>query len=251
LRHLSLGYLDTTLAQTKQDMGDSWTTVGLNRNIREITRLAINLAEEINIEGHTIKKHADDLYQLFWSKHGFEKTAAVALDMGQFIQHMQALEKVTEEFCSSPVNLLTEKNFLIRKFFLGLGVQIQAIFEQAHLDCTHWLNLVIGELKNQISTHKIALDQRAESLMQAHNNADQVVKNIAATEKDLAKYQEQSNQLDATLLKLMRSVQFNTDSHQEHSTGDTGTLLHLNIAATTGAGEREGKPSIKYDAPFI
>lgn len=251
LRHLSLGYLDTTLAQTKQDMGDSWTTVGLNRNIREITRLAIKLAEEISTEGHIIKKQADDLYQLFWSKHGFEKTEAIPLDMSQFIQHMQALEKVTEEFCSSPVNLLTEKNFLIRKFFLGLGVQIQAIFEQAHSDCTHWLNLVIGELKNQISTHKAALDQRAESLMQAHNNADQVIKHIAATEKDLVKHQEQSNQLDATLLKLMRSVQFDTDNHKQYANGDSGTLRHLNIATVNGSAERESKPSIKYDAPFI
>lgn len=250
LRHLSLGYLDTTLAQTKQDMGDSWTTVGLNRNIREITRLAINLAEEISIEGHTIKKHADDLYQLFWSKHGFEKTEAVQLDMRHFIESIQALEKVTEEFCTSPANLLTEKNFLIRKFFLGLGVQIQAIFEQAHLDCTHWLNQVIGELKNQISVHKHALDQRAESLMESHNNADKVIKNIASAEKDLIKYQDQSNQLDATLLKLMRSIKFNTDNHKEHTT--ESSVLQLNAAARNGASERENsKPNIKFDAPFI
>lgn len=250
LRHLSLGYLDTTLAQTKQDMGDSWTTVGLNRNIREITRLAINLAEEINIEGHTIKKHADDLYQLFWSKHGFEKTEAISLDMHHFIENIQALEKVTEEFCASPVNLLTEKNFLIRKFFLGLGVQIQAIFEQAHLECTHWLNLVIGELKNQISTHKIALDHRAEALMESHNNVDKVVKNIALTEKDITKNLAQANELDAILLKLMHSVKFNTESPQDGLAGSLPTtrLAHSN---SNVASENENNPSPKFDAPFI
>jgi len=55
LRHLSLGYLDTTLEQAKQDMGGSWTTVGLNNSMRELTRLATNLAEEITIEGQMIK----------------------------------------------------------------------------------------------------------------------------------------------------------------------------------------------------
>jgi len=139
---------------------------------------------------------------------------------------------------------------LIRKFFLGLGVQIQAIFEQAHLDCTHWLNQVIGELKNQISVHKNALDQRAESLMESHNNADKVIKNIASAEKDLIKYQDQSNQLDATLLKLMRSIKFNTDNHKEHTTENS--ILQLNISAKNGIGERENsKPNIKFDAPFI
>lgn len=214
LRHLSIGYLQTTLAQARQDMGDSWTTLGLNKSIRDIARLANSLAEEISTEGHIIKKHADDLYQLFHTKHGFEKTAAIELDMSRFIRDIQALEAVTEEFCASPVNLLTEKHFLIRKFFLGLGAQIQTIFEQMHLDCNRWLNSVIGELKNQINVHKSALDKRAESLMESHDNVDKLIKNIAQAEKGFAVYQAQSNQLDTILLKLMRCIKFSPEKPQ-------------------------------------
>jgi hypothetical protein len=211
LRHLSLGFLDTTLEQTKQDMGDSWTTVGLNRSIRALTRLTISLAGEIKVEGSAIKKHADDLYHLFWSKHGFEKTEAVELDMGNFIHNMQALEKITDDFCSNPINVLTEKRFLIRKFYLGLGAQIQENFEQAHTDCNRWLNVVIGELKTQISSHKKSLDKRAESLMESHENADKLIKNLEAAEKDFSKLLTQSNELDAILLRLMRSAKFDAN----------------------------------------
>ncbi|PKO53680.1 MAG: hypothetical protein CVU27_00950 [Betaproteobacteria bacterium HGW-Betaproteobacteria-20] len=208
LRHLSLGYLNTTLEQTKQDMGDSWTTVGLNRSMRALTKLASNLAEEIRLEGAVIKKQADDLYQLFSSKHGFEKTEARVLDMSNLIQNMQSLEKVTDEFCTDPLNVLTEKRFLIRKFYLGLGAQIQAAFEQSHADCNQWLNTVIGELKTQINAHKKSLDKRAESLMQSHSSADKLLKHLELTEKDFTKLQSQSNQLDAILLKLMRYAKF-------------------------------------------
>lgn len=211
LRHLSLGYLDTTLERTKQDMGDSWTTVGLNRSMRALTKLANNLAEEIQFEGNMIKMHADDLYHLFWSKHNFEKTEAIELNMVKFIQTMQALEKVTDDFCSDPVNMLTEKSFLIRRFYLGLGVQIQMAFEQAHADCTLWLNVVIGELKTQISAHKKSLDIRAESLIESHNNADKLLKNLELAEKEFSKLLQQSNHLDAILLKLMRCAKFNAD----------------------------------------
>lgn len=212
LRHLSLGYLDTTLEQAKQDMGDSWTTVGLNKSMRELTRLANKLAEDITIEGNTIKKHADDLYHLFWSKHGFEQTGALPLNMGNFTHNIQALEKITEDFCADPVNMLTEKRFLIRRFFLALGAQIEAIFEQAHADCNKWLNDVIGELKAQINVHKNSLDKRAQSLMESHNSADKLIKNLDAAENDYAKCQQQANQLDAILLKLMRGAKFNTET---------------------------------------
>jgi len=211
LRHLSLGYLDTTLEQTKQDMGDSWTTVGLNKSMRTLTKLANNLAEEIKLEGSAIKKHVDYLYHLFWSKHSFERTEAIELNMDKFIQDMQALEKITNDFCTDPVNVLTEKSFLIRRFYLGLGTQIQMTFEQAHTDCTLWLNVVIGELKTQINAHKKSLDKRAESLMESHNSADKLIKNLELAEKEFSKLLQQSNQLDTILLKLMRCAKFNTE----------------------------------------
>ena len=239
LRHLSLGYLDTTLEQTKHDMGDSWTTIGLNKGIRTLTKLAINLAEDIKQEGHTIKKHADDLYHLFWSKHNFEKTEAIALDMTSFISNMQALEKITNDFCTDPINVMTEKRFLIRKFYLGLGAQIQANFEQMHIDCNRWLNIVIGELKTQISSHKKSLDSRAESLMEAHSNADKLVKNLESTDKELEKLIQKSNQLDAILLKLMRCAKFDTSK----------TPSNLN-ASNIDRGEF-AKATIVSDAPHI
>ena len=209
LRHLSLGYLNTTLEQTKQDMGDSWTTVNLNKSMRKLTKLAINLAEEVKVEATTIKKHADELYQLFYSKHGFEKTQAISLNIDSFIQDIQSLEKITHDFCTDPINMLTEKHFLIRRFYLGLVTQIQALFEQAQVNCTIWLNVVIGELKTQINVHKKALDKRAETLMESDNNADNLIKNLEATENEFAKLMQQSNQLDAILLKLMRCAKFN------------------------------------------
>lgn len=240
LRHLSLGFLDTTLEQTKQDMGDSWTTVGLNRSIRELTRLAIKLAEEIKVEGSTIKKHADDLYHLFWSKHGFEKTEAIELNMSHFIQNMQSLEKITDDFCADPVNVLTEKRFLIRKFYLGLGAQIQANFEQANADCNLWLNAVIGELKTQISSHKKSLDKRAESLMESHESADKLIKNLESTEKDYSKLLQQSNQLDTILLKLMRCAKFDANKPA------TNALNNIKSAVVDSS-----KPASLHDAPFI
>lgn len=124
---------------------------------------------------------------------------------------MQALEQVTDDFCSSPVNIMTEKHFLIRKFFLSLGIQIKTIFEHAHADCERWLSSVIGELKNEIDTHKSALDKRAASLMESHDNADKLNKNIEITAKEAAAYQKQAAQLDLILLKLMSCVKFSIE----------------------------------------
>jgi hypothetical protein len=211
LRHLGSAYLETVLAQSRQDMGDRWTTVGLNQSIRRISRHTAKMAQEIMVESRVIKQHADDLYHLFQIKHGLEKSQAADLDLSRFTESMQAVEQVTNEFCASPVNLMTEKHFLIRKFFLSLGNQIKSVFEQAHSDCERWLHSVIGELKNEIDTHKNALDKRAASLMESHDNIDKLNKNIELAEKETATYQNQAVQLDLILLKLMSCVKFGTE----------------------------------------
>lgn len=211
LQQLSHGHLNSTLEQSKQDMGDSWTTVSLNRSMRTLTKQAIHLAEEIKQNGDLIKHEADALYQLFCRNHGFEKNQAMALNMDKFIQRMQALEKLTNAFCLDPINVLTEKRFLIRRFYHGLGAEIQAAFEQAQLDCSHWLNVVIGELKTQINEHKKSLDKRAAALMESHDHAEATEKNIRLTETDCLKLTEQAQDLDNLLLKLMRSAKYHKE----------------------------------------
>ena len=179
--------------------------------MKELTHLANNLAEEITLEGKTIKHQADELYHLFWSKHGFEKTEAIELDMSKFTKAMLTLEKITADFCSDPINLLTEKHFLIRRYYLGLGAQIQATFEEAHTDCTRWLDFVIDELKTQINAHKKSLDARADTLMQSHSSADKMTKHLEQSEKDYYKFLRKSSELDGVLLKLMRSTKFKAE----------------------------------------
>jgi len=101
LRHLSISHLNSILDDTKQEIGESLTTIGLNRNMRALTGLASDLAQDITEEAAIIKDSADNLYQLFWSKHGFEKTEAKELDMSNFLNKMKDLEAQTDQFCRS------------------------------------------------------------------------------------------------------------------------------------------------------
>lgn len=206
LRHLSIGHLNSILDETKQEIGDSWTTIGLNRSMRALTSLATDLAKDITEESEIIKESADNLYQLFWSKHGFAKTEAQELNMTGFLEKMKDLEVQTDKFCSDPMNILTEKRYLIRKFYTALGAKIQQIFEETKSECTQWLNNVIGELETQINAHKLALDNRAEALMEANNNVGKLVENLEKSEQEFYQLLQQSNKLDAILLKLMRSA---------------------------------------------
>jgi hypothetical protein len=207
LRHLSMAYLDTSLAEGRQAMGDSWTTVGLNKGMRSLMKQANNLAAGVTKEGKDIKKLADNIYGVFQSKHGFDVFTPPELDMSDFTNNMKALENITDDFCADPVNVLTEKHFLIRKFFLGLGTQTQKIFEETEKNSTRWLEDVLGRLKTQMAQHKDSLDQRTKNLTDAKASAEALDSRLAIVEAEYATIAKESQTLDNMLLQLMKAVQ--------------------------------------------
>ena len=206
LRHLSVAYLDTSLAQGRQEMGNSWTTVGLNQGMRNLMKQATDLADHVGAESQTIKKLADNIYSVFQTKHGFDLFEAPTLDMSGFLNNMRALEKITNDFCSDPINVLTEKHFLIRKFFLGLGGQKQKIFEQAGNDCERWLQDVLTTLKTQMTEHKATLEERSKNLLEAKASAEALDSQLAIVEKEYTLLAKESQALDTMLLQLMTAV---------------------------------------------
>lgn len=206
LQHLSVAYLESALKSSRQEMGDSWTTVGLNRGMRNLMKQANELASNINRQSGDIKKLADSIYQTFQSKHGFEAFNPPQLDMSSFINNMRALEKITNDFCTDPINVLTEKHFLIRKFFLGLGTQARTIFSQAEKDCERWLQEVLSTLKNQMAEHKAFLDARSKNLSEARASAEALDNRLTSLEAEYSRVSAQSKTLDAMLLQLLNTI---------------------------------------------
>lgn len=207
LKHLSVDYLDSSIKKSRQEIGQSWTTVGLNQGMRNLMKQANELADYVTIESKKIKKLADNVYDVFQSKHGFEIFEAPELDMSNFLNDMHALEKITDDFCKDPINVMTEKHFLIRKFFLGLGTQKQKIFEQARKGCEHWLLDVLSTLKSQMSEHKATLTERTKNLMKANDSAKALDNQLKAIEKEYEQLSKESKAMDAMLLHIVTVMQ--------------------------------------------
>jgi hypothetical protein len=207
LKHLSVNYLDSSIKRSRKEIGDSWTTVGLNQGMRNVMKQANELADYIKKESDKIKKLADNVYDVFQSKHGFEIFEAPELDMSNFLNNMRDLAEVTDDFCKDPINVMTEKHFLVRKFFLGLGTQKQKIFEQARKECEHWLLDVLSTLKSQMTEHKTNLTERTKNLMKANDSARALENQLKAVEAEFSQVAKESKAMDAMLLHIINAMQ--------------------------------------------
>lgn len=202
LKHLGVDYFDSSIQESRQMIGDSWTTAGLNKGMRNVMKQANDLAEHVTKDSQKIKKLADTVYQKFHEKHGFDTVEAPELDMSVFLKNMQELLVVTDNFCKDPLNVMTEKSFLVRRFFLSLGTLQQKVFEQARKECEHWLLDVLSTLKSQIAEHKVTLDERMKNLMKANDSAKALDSQLIAVEKEYKDLSAEGKAMDAMLLHI-------------------------------------------------
>lgn len=207
MQQLSLTQLDRMLEKSQKKIGDSWTTHGLNQGMKSLIKETGEMAEKISAQAQALSDMGESLYLLFHTQHGFDQIRPPPLDMAEFCQGMLALQAHADEFCADPLNVMTEKHFLVRKFFYTLVTQVRAQFEKAKHDAGMWLKGLLAPLRLQISEHKAQLDKRTESLMKIHENQSSLQKNITELEAQLAALQNQSATLDQILLRLMKAAQ--------------------------------------------
>lgn len=198
--------LDKYLAEEQKKIGDSWTTVGLTRGMRDLIKMANGLADRVLEESEPIEQSATKLYELFAKKHGFEYRTPPRVSLEDFMMKMRNLEALTEEFCSNPINIMTEKHFLIRRFYIVMMGQAREIFSETFSKCHLWLKNLLFPLKQQINEHKNLLDQRTQSLRDVHDDINMLEKTLHEAQAHLYLSTEQANQLDSMLLILMKSV---------------------------------------------
>lgn len=191
---------------SKEEIGESWTTAGLNKGMRKLVAQTAGLALRISEQALLIRKTAEELYVLFKTQHGLDAGAVSKLEMQTLLDRMDALQQSTQVFCTDPVNLMTEKRFLVRRFFHSIGNEAQTIFAETSDSCKAWLSGVLKPLIAQIAEHKASLDQRSAAIREIHQNRETLEAHIQKALQKLEREKGLSASLDQMLLKLMKAA---------------------------------------------
>ena len=204
LNNLSLDRLDEILEKAHGSIKGSWTTAGLSRGMQQLIRQTAHQYQHIHKHAKQIKGLVDAAYIRFHVKHGFERRHAPELSIDKYMEAIRDLAQRAEAFCSDPVNIMTEKHFLIRKFFLSLVGEVRGIFERTRGDCEAWLRNVLAPLITQINDHKVQIERRLENIRKIHDNIDSLQDRLAELESMQATLSKQLAVLADILTKLQR-----------------------------------------------
>ncbi len=195
--------LDIMCAKSLQAINDSWTTPGLTRGMRELIKLINEDFTSVILAGEDILRLMEGVYQTFQERFKFEKMDFPQLNFETPKLKLKVLVHETEQFCKDPINIvMTEKRFMVRKFWRQLVEQSRIIFNEARMDTERWITAVPLPLETQIRDHKAQLEARMASLQKINERGGSINEEVAK----LTAQQDDIKRQIALIAGLIRKV---------------------------------------------
>jgi predicted nuclease with TOPRIM domain len=182
--------LDEIFATSRKEIEQSWTTAGLHRSMNKLFDAFSRQADKVLGFASRTRSFVDEVYGEFQALFGIPGLKAPMLNLERHVLAMRALKQTTERFCRDPRNVMTEKHFLVRRFYTGLVNQARQVFEQVRADFHVWSSNALVPISNHLKQHQAMLERRVD--------------NFRRLSADLSSVQERVHQLEAQKLTLSK-----------------------------------------------
>jgi hypothetical protein len=188
--------MDKIIEESMLAISDSWTTAGLIKGMHLLIRRMGAEFDHAHQQCDGIKQLLNTAYQRFHEVHGLERMDPPALDLGRYRARLDELMVSTQEFCPDPLNIMLEKRFMVKKFYIALVSQARILFQQVRIETETWLRLTLDPIVVRIGEHKNQLEHRLENLNKVYANLGSIQERSAAISRDMARIKAQVDQIE-------------------------------------------------------
>ncbi|MBI3547068.1 MAG: dynamin family protein [Gammaproteobacteria bacterium] len=188
LSRLSMKSLDELIDKTRQEMNNTWTTHGLKKGMETFFNGTSERMDKVNREADEIRAAVEAIYLRLHTQYGLAKISPPRLSLLPFVMELKKLEEKANAFRESPVTMMTEQHFVIKKFFITLVSQARNQFNECNTAAKNWFQAAVNPVFAQIQQHKTMIDRSFEALKKIHENMDSLgerIDELEETRKDL------------------------------------------------------------------
>jgi len=206
LSMLSLTELDKLVSKSRDAMTGTWTTHGLKGGMKTFFDGISAMLKEVDDYSDQLNRLITTVYHKFQSEHGLQEIEPVLYDIEKYVKEMDRLYEEAEAFRNSPVTVMTEQHYVIKKFFISLVSHARNVFFKAHRDAESWSKAVMSPLVRQIKEHKAQMDKRLENLRKINESRDTLESRMAELKRNAGTLKLQYDELNSILKVINRPL---------------------------------------------
>jgi hypothetical protein len=210
LDYLGMETFDELMTKTRHVMKESWTTRGLRVGMKTLFDGALDAMEKANKQTQQIRALVTAIYNKFHQQHKLAKIKPVGFSLLPYRSQLQRLYEEAEVFRNSPIMVMTEQHFVIKKFFITLASRGRQTFTECNTGAKAWSKAIMAPILAQVREHKIMMDHRLENLKKVHENLGNLSGRISDLEANKQNLENQLMIIRNMLRKINQPLSFHS-----------------------------------------
>jgi hypothetical protein len=172
--------LSKLYTSTRHQLINSWTTVGLNKSMREFfTSLELvfkNLERQMELSNNMVHS----VYERF--RDTFETTVIEPrrLEIRPYMASLNRVRRNTDLYNDNVKLTMTEHSYVIKRFFSSTISKVNELAERMRRELTDWSNDAILPLIQHVESHKETLNQHIEQLNHVRHKGETIAGQLKA-----------------------------------------------------------------------
>ena len=199
LNHIDSEHIEQLVAKNLKEILKSPTTGTLTQAMHSLISEASALLEGFERQNRQIMNVVEAVYARFNQLLDFTLAPPQFSDLENYRKDLEQLGTKTAEFCRRPINLMTDKASLAKKFGLEVVAPLRSLFANLKEDTNWWLRELSVPVQAQIQAQKISLEKREEDINMIRDQITLLEARQEETAAALASLQQQQVAIERVL----------------------------------------------------
>jgi hypothetical protein len=199
LNHLDSEHVEQLVANNLKEILRSPTTGALIQAMQSLIGEASTLFDGFERQNRQIVNVVEAVYARLNQLPGFTLAPPQLSGLENYRQDLERLGEKTAEFCRRPVNLMTDKASLAKKFGMEVVAPLRDLFAHLKTETDWWLRELSAPVQEQIQAQKIALEKREEDINMIRDQIATLAARKDETEVALARLHQQKAAIERIL----------------------------------------------------
>lgn len=175
------------------------TTGALTQAMHSLIGEASALFDGFERQNRQIMNVVEAVYTRFNQLPDFNLAPPQISGIENYRHDLEQLGKKTDEFCRRPINLMTDKTSLAKKFGMEVVAPLRDLFAHLKAETDWWLGELSAPVQDQIQAQKIALEKREEDILKIRDQINILDARQEETKTALARLQ----QMEAAIERIL------------------------------------------------
>jgi len=195
LAALDLRTLDKVIAEARESMSDAWTTAGLKHGMRILFQDINNRMQVVGDQAELMRRLIRGIYRRFQTDHDFPALQPAMFSISKYQVDLGLLHQEAEVFRNSTLTTMTEKHFVVQRYFRTIVDRAHRIFRDAQRDSRDWLEHALDPLTIEVKEYRGTISQQLHDLKHASQSRKTIQQRVLLMEREAKRLQIQLSSL--------------------------------------------------------